>query len=463
MSKPRILVVDDDSDICLLLSRFLTKSGYEVQTTGQGRTALETLAKDRYDLVLSDHRLPDTDSLTLLERIRSVNNKIPVIIITGYSDVRVAVELMRRGAFDYVTKPLIPDEILMRIREAISAGTAPAGTDKEARPTKRSENGAVLPTAFVKGIGPSSELLQKHIELVAPTDMTVLISGETGTGKEYVARAIHALSKRAQAPFVAIDCGALPKDLAGSELFGHTKGAFTGAVADKRGSFEQADGGTLFLDEVGNLTYENQIKLLRVLQERTIRRLGSEKDQAVDVRILVATNEDLRKAVEEGRFREDLFHRLNEFAIALLPLRERKEDIPVFATHFLGLASTQLAKNVTSFSPGVMEKFTSHPWPGNLREMSNVIKRGVLLCTKNELDKDCLPAEILSGSVRIASVTTGTPAVSEGLRAASDQAERGVILAALERAGFNKSRTAEMLNIDRKTLYNKLRALNIEL
>jgi two-component system response regulator HydG len=293
--------------------------------------------------------------------------------------------------------------------------------------------------------------------------MTVLISGETGTGKEYAARAIHGLSKRAQMPFVAVDCGALPKDLAGSELFGHTKGAFTGAVADKSGSFEQADGGTLFLDEVGNLTYENQIKLLRVLQERTIRRLGSEKDQPVDVRVLAATNEDLRKGVAEGRFREDLFHRLNEFTIAVPALRERKADIPLFAEHFLTRASEQLERNVTAIAPEVMERFLSHPWHGNLREMSNVIKRAVLLSNKSTLEKESLPTEILIGSVpRELFGTSGVPS-GLALEEATGQAERAVILSALERMGFNKSRTAAFLNIDRKTLYNKMKALNIEL
>jgi two-component system response regulator HydG len=315
----------------------------------------------------------------------------------------------------------------------------------------------------VQGPSPASELVRKHIELVAPTDMTVLISGETGTGKEYVARAIHTRSKRTDKPFVAVDCGALPKELAGSELFGHVKGSFTGAIADKRGSFEEADGGTLFLDEIGNLTYENQMKLLRVLQERTIRRLGSEKEIPVDVRVLAATNADLRKSVAEGRFREDLFHRINEFSIELLPLRDRRADIEIFARHFLGLAAQQLDKQAKEFAPNVRQKLLEHQWHGNLRELGNVVRRAVLLADGPQVTLECLPVGFLaegSPALRV----DGRPTIpSDDLRGVSAQAERQAILAALERTGFNKSRTATLLNIDRKTLYNKLKALGIEI
>ena len=470
MATARILVVDDDQDICLLLSRFLVKNGYSVETAGRGSIAKDLLSKERFDLVLCDHRLPDTDAMQMLQHIRGTNDHTQVIIITGYSEVRLAVELMRRGAFDYIGKPLYPDELLMRVQDALaakgdSAETAPSsnGTAAPAARPKAAAGGA-----YVDGSGTAAQLIAKHIALVAPTDMSVLITGETGTGKEFVAKRIHQQSARAEKPFVAVDCGALPQELAGSELFGHTKGSFTGAIADRAGSFEQAHGGTLFLDEIGNLSYENQVKLLRVLQERKIRRIGGMKDIDVDVRILVATNEDLRKAVAEGRFREDLLHRVNEFSIHLLPLRERKEDIPRFAHHFVELANARLNRHVKGFEDAAMRRMVEHVWSGNLRELGNVIKRAVLLSTGELISPECLPAIVLSGAPVPSTPaandhgSVNAPRVDEGLRGVAAQAERDAILAALERNGFNKSRTADQLNIDRKTLYNKLKSYGLE-
>jgi two-component system, NtrC family, response regulator HydG len=465
MPNANILVVDDDQDICHLLSRFLTKSGYEVATAGRGSVAKELLASRHFDLVLCDHRLPDTDALRMLQHIRSTSPGTQVIIITGYSEVRTAVELMRMGAFDYIGKPLYPDELLMRVQDALGAKekTVDATVLRSARtlPPRQTTG-----SDFVEGTGASSRSIAKHISLVAPTDMSVLITGDTGTGKEYVAKRIHEQSRRASGPFVALDCGALPKEIAGSELFGHMKGSFTGAVNDHVGSFEQANGGTLFLDEIGNLTYENQLKLLRVLQERTIRRIGGTKDIEVDVRILVATNEDLTKSVAEGRFREDLLHRIQEFIIHLLPLRERREDIPLFAQHFVELANKRLDRQVTGFEPAAMKHLMEHVWSGNLRELGNVVKRAVLLSSGPLINVECLPAVVLSGSSGARSNggpgNIAKPHAEEGLRGVAHQAERDAILAALERNGFNKSRTAEQLNIDRKTLYNKLRAFGLE-
>ncbi|MBK7752763.1 MAG: sigma-54-dependent Fis family transcriptional regulator [Flavobacteriales bacterium] len=468
MNAIRILVIDDDQDICLLLSRFLTKKGHSVDTTYRGSTARELLGKGRYDVVLCDYRLPDTDGGDMVRFIRDNAPATRTIVITGYSDVRLAVELMRQGAFDYVAKPLLPDEILMRIEEAYQSGqdhhgngTVPNTAGK--RPSAQSGTSA---QDFVEGTGPYADHLKKHLDLVAPTDMTVLIMGETGTGKEYVAKRIHARSARSNKPFVAIDCGALPKDLAGSELFGHVKGSFTGAVADKRGSFEQAEGGTLFLDEVGNLSYENQVKLLRVLQERRIKRVGADKDIAVDVRVLAATNEDLHKAVTEGRFREDLMHRINEFSLQLFPLRQRREDIPAFAEHFLQGANQRLGRNVLGFEPAVLDRLIAHAWSGNLRELNNVIKRAVLLTTGERVQMSALPAEVISERSMAPAPAAGAHTFAEeddGLRGVARTAEKDAILKALERNGFNKSRTADMLNIDRKTLYNKLKLLGIEL
>lgn len=461
MSQHRILILDDDQDIQLLLARFLKKNGFQVDTAGRGADAKALLEKGRYDLVLCDHRLPDTDGLQMVQHIRALDPRTQVIIITGFSEVRLAVELMRRGAFDYITKPLYPDELLMRVQDAL--GT-PAGETAPPAATTKPQPKTAPANDYVEGTGTMANTINKHLALVAPTDMTVLITGETGTGKEFVAKRLHQLSARAAAPFVAVDCGALPKELAGSELFGHTKGAFTGAVSDRAGSFELAHGGTLFLDEIGNLSYDNQVKLLRVLQERTIRRIGGTKDQAVDVRILAATNEDLAEAVAEGRFREDLLHRINEFTIHLPSLRERKEDIERFATHFMHLANTRLGRQVNGFEPEAMRALLAHTWSGNLRELGNVVKRAVLLSTGELITADCLPAMVLAGpAARTTAPDASVVPQEDGLRNVAQQAERQAILHALEKYGFNKSRTAEHLNIDRKTLYNKLKSFGIEL
>ena len=463
MAAQRLLVVDDDTDICLLLSRFLEKRGYAVNTTGRKSTALALLKEHRFDLILCDHRLPDSDSLEMLAHFRVGAPGAPVIVITGYSDVRIAVELMRKGAHDYVVKPLYPDDIALRIEDALTSKVA---ADELRKPgvDRRSERVAVG-AEFVHGTGTFSRQLIKHIELVAPSDLSVLITGETGTGKEYVAKEIHRLSTRSDKPFVALDCGALPADLATSELFGHVKGSFTGALGDKEGCFQQANGGTLFLDEVGNLTYDNQVKLLRVLQERRVRRIGDNKEIAVDVRIIVATNEDLTVASAEGRFREDLYHRLNEFAITLLPLRERTEDIPLFADHFLHQAASRLNRSASGFTPEVSDRLLTHSWMGNLRELNNVIKRAVLLSTSEMVGMEQMPIEIIAGPTQRSNAQPGDKNVPAGddLRAISHQAEKQAILAALERNSFNKSKTADMLQIDRKTLYNKLKTFGIEI
>jgi two-component system response regulator HydG len=304
-------------------------------------------------------------------------------------------------------------------------------------------------------------MVQRHIELIAPSDMSVIIEGDTGTGKEFAAQSIHKFSKRSHRPFIAIDCGALPKELAGSELFGHVKGSFTGAINDKLGSFEIADGGTIFLDEVGNLTYENQVKLLRVIQERKIKRIGATKDTPIDVRIIAATNEDFAKGVKEGRFREDLFHRLNEFKIQLLPLRERKDDIMVFADYFLKKANLSLGKNVLSFTAEVVSYLRNYYWHGNLRELANVVKRSVLLTTGDQVLAESLPQEIVHADKLAEGIL---PDESKGvLKSIAGLAERNAIVEVLEKVAFNKSKAAELLNIDRKTLYNKLKIYNIDL
>ncbi|HEY8512055.1 MAG TPA: sigma-54 dependent transcriptional regulator [Cyclobacteriaceae bacterium] len=460
----RILVIDDDQDICSLLSRFLSKNGYEVDTASSGADALKLLRTKSYTLVLCDYHLSDMSGADLLQRIKILQPAVPVIIITGYSDVRTAVQTFKYGASDYVVKPLLPDEILITIREAINKSNSKSQAYKDASEPRRA---APREDRFIVGTSPQAETVERYINLIAPSDMSVIITGDTGTGKEYVAIAIHERSKRAGKPFVAIDCGALSEELVGSELFGHVKGSFTGAFTDKAGSFEIANTGTLFLDEIGNLSYENQAKLLRVLQERKIRRIGSTRDIDIDVRIITATNEDLLSIVKAGRFREDLYHRLNEFKIELSPLRERKGDIMIFAEHFLKKANAALGKDVKLTNKEVIEKLKNYAWYGNLRELNNVIKRAVLLSPGSEITLESLPYEIISPEPEFAD-TSGTDHLFEMshhnlLKSVSGRAERQAIISTLEKTGFNKTKAAELLKIDRKTLYNKLKAYEINL
>lgn len=461
-----ILVVDDDKDICHVLSKFLSKNNYSVSIANNGEKGLHLLRTGEYDLILCDYKLPDLTGIELLQKIKILNATVPVIMITAYSDVRTAVETFRYGANDYVTKPLYPDELLVSIKETLSkkqlgllANNGAPEMSKAVIKTNGTSNHTES-TNFIIGKSTQSQTVQRHIELIAPSDITVIINGETGTGKEFVAQSIHKFSKRSNFPFVAIDCGALPKELTGSELFGHIKGSFTGAIADKPGSFELANNGSIFLDEIGNLTYENQVKLLRVIQERKIKRIGATKDIEIDVRIIVATNENLAKAVKEGKLREDLYHRLNEFKIQLTPLRERRDDIIFFAEHFLQLANQALNKNVKLFSPDVENYLLNYSWYGNLRELNNVIRRAVLLTEGEEIQSDSLPQEI----VQTAALNSDGDLIQENvgmLKSIAWTAERQAIIGILDKVNYNKSKASEILNIDRKTLYNKLKLYNI--
>jgi two-component system, NtrC family, response regulator HydG len=464
-SMPNILVVDDDRDICLVLSKFLSKNSYEVDLANTGEEGLSLLRRSEYDLILCDYKLPDLTGVELLQKIKILNSAVPVIIITAYSDVKTAVETFRYGANDYVTKPLYPDELLVTIRETIQRNQMRVNPPndnhvKEAGSKRSVINGTDSTAEFIIGKSSQSQAVQHYIELIAPSDISVIINGETGTGKEFVAQSIHKFSRRAGFPFLAIDCGALPKELAGSELFGHMKGSFTGAIADKPGSFELAHGGSIFLDEIGNLSYENQVKLLRVIQERRIKRIGATKDIEIDVRLIVATNENLSKAVKEGRLREDLYHRLNEFKIQLTPLRERKDDILYFSNFFLKKANLSLEKTVKTFSPEVSDCLTNYFWHGNLRELNNVVRRAVLLTAGDEIQVDSLPQEIIQTN----GLTSEGEMIQENvglLKSIAWTAERQAIIDILEKVNYNKSKASELLNIDRKTLYNKLKLYNI--
>ncbi|HEK18819.1 MULTISPECIES: sigma-54-dependent transcriptional regulator [unclassified Mucilaginibacter] len=468
----KILIIDDEVNVGLLLSKFLTRNGFEITTAANGSAGMECLKKEEYDLVLCDFRLEDTDGREMLKNIKALYPKTGVIIITGYSDIKMAVELIKMGAYDYITKPLYPDEILNTINKAIETQYAlqeSGGSDYgSTKPAGLKENKKqVLTAEFVVGTSKASKELYRQIELVAPTNYSVIILGESGTGKESVAKSIHMNSPRANEPFVAMDCGSLTKELAASEFFGHEKGSFTGALYTKIGHFEMANGGTLFLDEVGNLSYEIQAALLRTVQERKVKRIGSTKEIDLDVRIIIATNENLQDGINKGRFREDLYHRFNEFSIFMPPLRERGNDIMMLAEHFLKVANQELDRSVTSFSPDVVECFMNYRWQGNIRELKNVVRRATLLTEGNEITMKTLPLEI--SNYRVSAFESSPSAANNeqkeakhDLKNAALGAEHETILRVLREVNFNKTKAAEILNIDRKTLYNKMKAINLK-
>lgn len=468
-----ILVIDDNLDICQLLDRFLTKKGHQVQTTISGKTGLEYVKKSNFDLIFCDFKLREMDGREILKKVKEISPTTQVIIITGYGDVKIAVEVIKNGALDYITKPLIPDEILLLIdksmiikKQAQHYSATFTGNRINAHSKNQGTTGS--DASYLRGVGKESKKLYRDIELVAPTNLSVVIYGESGAGKENIAKIIHEQSTRSSNPFVAIDCGALSKELAGSELWGHEKGSFTGALSDRIGQFELADGGTIFLDEISNLSYEVQISLLRLVQERKLRRIGASKDKSIDVRILVASNEDLRKSVQEGRFREDLFFRFNEFSITVPPLRERKEDIEAFARHFLALANQELNKNFLDFDPEVIEVFKHYDWPGNLREMRNVIRRGLLLSNGNTVTLLGLPPELVysqkfnfNESESDERHIESKPKSSSSLKSAAVEAEAVLLRKILEEVKYNRTKAAEKLGIDRKTLFNKMKQCNL--
>jgi two-component system, NtrC family, response regulator HydG len=476
----KILVIDDDRDMCLLLKKFLTNNGFNVSVAYNSKQALELLEIFEPDLVLCDFRLDINDGKTMLVKIKDIFPFLPVIIITGYSDIKIAVEVMKLGAYDYITKPIIPGEIILTINNALKqekkqpVHVIEPSAEPHNEKTEEAKPEAVA-SQYIFEQSPALRRIVDEISRVAPTNYSVIIYGESGSGKEVIAQEIHRRSNRHNNPFVAIDCGALSKELAGSELFGHEKGAFTGAMTQKTGSFELANGGTIFLDEIANLSYDIQISLLRVIQERRLRRVGGVKDIQLDVRIIVASNEKLWEASKKGKFREDLFHRFNEFSVTIPPLRDRKEDIMMFARHFLEVTNKELNKSILGFSPEVEEIFHSYVWYGNLRELKNVVKRAALLTDGDYIEDRALPFEICNfgkllfekvpadaSAVQIQPVKAATSEsrtmLSETtLKGVSIDAEYEMILEALKQTNFNKSKAARFLHIDRKTLYNKMK------
>lgn len=439
-----ILIVEDDLTFSTMLKTWLGKKGFNIDTASSCAKARKTLSTDKFDLVLSDLRLPDQDGIQLLSWLRKNDIYTPFIIMTSYAEIHSAVEAMKQGASDFVAKPIQPDELLKKIKEAINPPTA-----EEQIPEKSAPETA--PSNYLEGESEAAHQLYNYVALVAPTQMSVLINGASGTGKEYVAHRIHQLSKRSDKPFVALDCGSIPKDLAASEFFGHVKGSFTGALSDKTGAFEEANGGTLFLDEIGNLSYEVQVQLLRALQERRIRKIGSSKEIEVDVRLVSATNENLTEAIAKGNFREDLYHRINEFTLKIPDLKDRPEDILLFANFFLDQANRELGRNLIGFDAEASQALQNYSWPGNLRQMRNVVKRATLLASGDLIGIKDLCDELLN-----------TPHEESPLTLHSEKDEMQRILNALKQTNNNKSKAAIILGIDRKTLYNKMKLYKLQ-
>ena len=439
-----ILIVEDDLTFATMLKTWLSRKGFQVYTSSGISSAYKELDNNDIDLILSDLRLPDGDGTALLEWRKESNNDIPVIIMTSYADIQSAVNAMKNGACDYVSKPVRPDELLKKIEEAINTHSKPV--EKPAG----QKNSAVVDNEFMEGKSELARQMYNYVSLVAPTPMAVLINGASGTGKEYIAKRIHMQSKRSDKPFVAIDCGSIPKELAASEFFGHIKGSFTGAINDKVGAFVEADGGTLFLDEVGNLSYDVQVQLLRALQERRIRPVGATKEIEVDVRVVCATNENLVEAIENGSFREDLYHRINEFTLRMPSLQERRDDIMLFANFFLDRANRELGRELIGFDADAAMLLQNYSWPGNLRQLKNIINRATLLAQGSFItvaDLDLPQSEAVGATL-------------QPLYDKDDEKKR--ILDALKHTGNNKSKAAALLGIDRKTLYNKLKLYGVE-
>lgn len=443
-----ILVVDDDLAFNNLVCNFLHRQGYETKAAFSTTKALESVAESLPEMVISDYQLPDHDGLYLLGRLKALYPNLPVVLITSYADVRLAVNSMKLGALEFVTKPVIPDELLKVVQAALQPAKAPVSAQSK-----------LQKTSYVVGENKQMQQLWEHLKLVAPTRMHVLILGESGTGKEHLARQIHALSHRKNAAFIAVDCGALSPDLAASTLFGHVKGAFTGALSDKQGVLQASSGGTLFLDELGNLPNDVQAMLLRAVQEGSINRVGSTNEISVDLRIIAATNENLKAKQADANFRIDLFHRLNEFSLHVPPLRERLEDLETYCRYFIAEVAQELGKTAPGLSQQLIQKLAQYPWPGNLRELRNLMRRAVLLSQSDLLDESILPADF---EIEGLDTNVQDQTVAFDLKSSAQEKERQLIVEALQTFRYNKSKAAKALNIDRSTLYAKMKAYQIE-
>jgi two-component system, NtrC family, response regulator HydG len=437
-AQSRLLIVDDELSVRDSLGKWFHEEGYDVGTAENANDALTRLAEGRWDAALVDIKMHGTDGIELQRRLHEINPELIVIMMTGYASVETAVAALKNGAYDYVTKPLDPDEIAHLVKKAL----AHKKTEEENIRLRETVAEVARPEDIV-GQSTAMNHIYNAIETVGPTDATVLITGESGTGKELVARAIHHASPRKFHPLVVIHCGALAETLLESELFGHEKGAFTGAQYRKKGKFEIAEGGTVFLDEIGDISLKTQTDLLRVLQEHEIVRVGSNQPIKVDFRCVAATNRDLEKMIEEGRFRPDLFYRLNIFRIELPPLRERRDDIPMLVNHFVRKFSLQMNKKITRVSPGAMNLLQQQQWTGNVRELENSVERAMVVAQEPEIRESDFV-------FKVATIPNGAPK-------SLDEIERAHILRTLESVNWNQTRAAEILDIDRVTLHHKLK------
>jgi two-component system response regulator AtoC len=454
MERKKILVVDDEEPMRHMLTLILKREGYEVQAVGKGSEALKFAESETFDFILSDVVMPEMDGLTLLQSLKQKKVEASVIMMSAYGNLDTAVEAMKRGAYDYVNKPFKPDEILLTLRKA------------EERENLRQENQRLRQEvhrdyAFGNIVGKSPKMMQVFdtIKKISDYKASVLLIGESGTGKEMVAKCIHYNSPRSNEPFVAVNCGAIPETLLESELFGHERGAFTDAKKEKRGSFEMAHLGTLFLDEIGEASLSAQVKLLRALQEGEVKRLGSERPLAVDVRIIAATIRDLSKAVAEAKFREDLFYRLNVLPLHLPPLRERKEDIPLLVDHFIRKYNEQHRLNIEGISEDALARLLEYPWPGNVRELENAIERATILAQGKRIGPDCLPSEVLGGRAPLKSELLGE---EFSIKKASRVLEEELIRKALRKTKGNRSQASKLLEISHPSLLSKMKEYGVE-
>ncbi|MCS6899051.1 MAG: sigma-54 dependent transcriptional regulator [Polyangiaceae bacterium] len=465
--KKQVLVADDEANLRRVLSAILTRDGYEVHAVEDGKEALEFLQNHHLDLVITDLRMPNLDGMALLREVQAMDLQLPVIVLTAHGTVDNAVEALKLGAIDYLTKPFDQTEIRNVVRKALrTRDLSQADAPIEPSALTRSSPGARYGI-----IGRSPKILEVYsiLDRVADSPTTVLITGESGTGKELVARALHENSSRKDKPFIKVNCAAIPKDLMESELFGHERGAFTHAISSKPGRFELADKGTLFLDEVGELTLEMQSKLLRVLQESEFERVGGIKTIRVNVRLVAATNRDLKKEIAQGTFREDLFYRLNVVPIPLPALRERSTDIPLLVDFFLTKFNQRLKKQVTGLSPGALARLVSYSWPGNIRELENVLERAVLFADGSIIQEDNLSQEVrasrevkpASPAIEVGHVDGSSDGLKEKVKAAASRIERELIIRALDQTSGNVTHAARLLKISRKGLQLKMKELGL--
>ena len=447
----KILIVDDNHILRFTLTELLQEAGFECNAVEDGIKALAEIKKDTYELVILDMRLPGMNGFEILKKIKSTHSNLPVVMLTAFGDIKTAVEAMKHGAHDFITKPFDNDAMIMTIRKALELKYL-----NEEVNIYRKKQDAGYKTGDVIGKSDQMKSVFEQVNIVAPTNLSVLIEGESGTGKEVIACMIHKNSDRKEKPFVAVDCGAIPESLIESELFGHERGAFTDAKNAKEGKFELANEGTIFLDEITNLSDSNQIKLLRVIQERKVTRLGAKKPINLNIRIIAATNIKLSEAVNNQKFRQDLYYRFNEFHLELPPLRERLSDIKLFVQHFIQNANMELSKNVKDVTADVLEKLNTHIWPGNVRELRNVIRRGVLMSKSDLIETIDIPNEIKSTFQKINHVNTDTTFTD-----ATKEVEKELILNAIQEADGNKSKAAKLLNMNERTFYRKIKNLGI--